>query len=253
MDFNDPKQRAIFFEVHDGLPRQGPGSFECTKRALALCRNLPAAPRVLDIACGPGMQTVHLAQLLPSARITAFDTYAPFLEELTARAEAEGVADRIEAKVGDMTKLDKSWGTYDLIWCEGAAYIMGVKNALNAWKPLLAPGGNLALTEAVWLRSDPPEPVRHCWLEYPEMKDIAYNKSLVTTCGYTLLGDFVLPESAWVDDYYGPMAARLAEIGDKYTGDIVAEGVLAECHEEVNVYRQYSDYYSYVFLVMTPA
>ena len=58
---------------------------------------------------------------------------------------------------GDMRQLDFEPASFDLIWCEGAAYIMGVEAALRAWRPLLKPGGRLALSEAAWLR---PEPAR---------------------------------------------------------------------------------------------
>ncbi|MDX1575896.1 MAG: class I SAM-dependent methyltransferase, partial [Kiloniellales bacterium] len=92
MDFDDPKMRAVFFDVHSGLPREGPGSRACTARALAMAGPLPPEPRVLDIACGPGMQTLDLAELLPAARITAVDTHAPFVAEAERRAAARGLA-----------------------------------------------------------------------------------------------------------------------------------------------------------------
>ena len=56
-----PKLLEVFFEVQRGLPRQGPGSNESTIKALELCRELPDNPAVLDIGCGPGMQTMALA------------------------------------------------------------------------------------------------------------------------------------------------------------------------------------------------
>ncbi len=253
MDFDDPKQRSVFFDVHTDLPREGPGNFDSTKQALTLAGELPSSPRVLDIACGPGMQTIDLAKLLPTAIITAVDFHAPYVKEVERRAAAQGATDRVVAMVGDMADLPFAPASFDLIWCEGAAYIMGVENALRAWKPLLRANGKLAITEAVWLRGDPPSRVRRCWLEYPAMKDVAFNRQLVATCGYKLIGDFLLPKSAWLDDYYGPMQKRLDTIKDRYRGDRAAQDVLAESQEEIDVYRTYSDYYGYVFLVMAAA
>jgi SAM-dependent methyltransferase len=253
MDFNDPHQRRIFFEIHRGLPREGPGNRASTARALSLAGALPPAPRVLDIACGPGMQTMDLASLLPAARITAVDLHEPFLEELRRRADAAGVADRIEILQADMAALPFAHDSFDLIWCEGAAYIMGVANALRAWRPLLRAGGKLALTEAVWLKADPPEPVRRCWAEYPAMADTDSNRKLVRDCGFRLLGDFVLPDAAWWDDYYEPTERRLAELLPGYAGDAVATAVLAENREELELRRRYSAYYGYLFLVLAPA
>jgi ubiquinone/menaquinone biosynthesis C-methylase UbiE len=250
MDFSDPRQRAIFFELHSGLPREGPGNRESTARALAMAGGLPPAPRVLDIACGPGMQTMDLAAMLPVARITAVDMHGPFLEDLRRRAQAAGAENRIEAVLADMAALPFAPGSFDLIWCEGAAYIMGVGNALRAWRPLLRSGGKLALTEAVWLKPDAPEPVRRAFAEYPAMSDVEANRRLVRECGYELLGDFVLPDAAWWDDYYEPMERRIAELLSKYAGDSVAANVLAENREELEIHRRYSASYGYLFLIM---
>ena len=250
MDFSDPKQVAVFFDIHDGLPRQGPGNRACAERALKLACGLPSAPRVLDLGCGPGLQTLYLAEILPDASITAIDFYPVFIDDLKQRASTAGFGDRIDARVGDMAMLDIALGSVDLIWCEGAAYMMGVENALNTWKPFLAPGGKIALTEAVWLKDNPPAPVRACWEEYPDMKDVPFNRRLVEKCGYTLLGDFVLTEEAWWQDYYGPLEERVAMLEAKYKDDPTSRAVWEESREEVDVYRQYSDYYGYVFLVM---
>lgn len=252
MDFSDPKQRAVFFDIHSGLPREGPGDRESTARALALAGPLPEWAEVLDVGCGPGMQTLHLAELLPEARITAVDLHPPFVEEVSRRAAEAGVADRVSAQVGDMADLHFAPASFDLIWCEGAAYSMGVGAALRAWRPLLKPDGRLALTEAVWLDENPSDRVRRMWDEYPAMGDIASNRTLVDSCGYDLLGDFVLPRSAWWDDYYAPMQDRLDGLAPKYAGDPVAEAVIAESREEIAVFREYGDTYGYVFLVMAP-
>ena len=254
MDFSDPAVSRVFFELHSALPREGPGSRECTARALTLADALPGRPRLLDIGCGPGMQTLDLAELLPQARITAVDNHAPYLAELQRRAAERGVARRVTTVLADMRALPFAAASFDLLWCEGAAYIMGVGNALKAWRPLLAPGGRLALTEAVWLRPDPPAALRRWWdAGYADMRDVAGCRQLVADCGYRLLGDFVLPEAAWWDDYYRPMEARLARLTPAYSGDDTAQTVLQDARDEIEMYRTYAPYYGYVFLVMAPA
>jgi SAM-dependent methyltransferase len=251
MDFDDPQVRRIFFDVHRDLPREGPGDYDCTARALALARPLPAQASVLDIACGPGMQTLDLAALLPGARIVALDNHAPFLAEVQRRAVAGGAADRIATVLGDMAALPFPADSFDLLWCEGAAYLLGLARALRTWRSLLRAGGRLALTEAVWLRPDAPESVRRCWAaDYPAMGDVESCRRMVRECGYALLGDFVLPESAWWQPYYMPMQERLAQLAPRYAGDAVAEAVLRACREEIEIYREFAAYYGYVFLVM---
>jgi ubiquinone/menaquinone biosynthesis C-methylase UbiE len=75
----------LFFEVFEPLPRQGPGSRSSAARALALCAGLPAAPVILDLGCGAGAQTFHLAELT-SGSIVAIDKHAPSVEPALRQA-----------------------------------------------------------------------------------------------------------------------------------------------------------------------
>ena len=250
MDFSDPAQRAAFFAVHNDMPREGPGDRASVVEALRLAGPLPARPNVLDLACGPGGQTLDLAELLPDARITALDGYRPFLEQLEVRAQAAGVLDRISIEHGDMGRLPYPPQSFDLIWCEGAAYIVGFASALAAWKPLLKPGGVLALTEPVWLTDDPPDAVAACWAEYPAMEDVASARRRALVHGYDLAGDFVLTDAAWWTHYYGPLEARLDAAAARLAGDVVAEAVLAEIRDEIECRRAYPGHYGYLFLVL---
>src|SRR5262245_34514987 len=222
MALSDPKLRAVFWDVHSSLPREGPGNRESTERALALAAPVPPFAQVLDLACGPGAQTIDLATLLPQATICAIDAHQPFVEETNRRAAALGVNDRVRALRGDMRSLPFPPSSFDLIWCEGAAYIIGVERALRSWRPLLRPGGRLALTEAIWLRPDAPEDIRRCWSDYRDMRDVESCRDLVRECGYQLLGDFVLPDAAWWE-YYAPMEERLRLLASKYADDLVAQ------------------------------
>ena len=70
-----------FWEVHSNLPREGPGDNESTKKAYLMLKDLPENPRILDIGCGPGMQTIELAKL-SGGQIVAVDNHQPFLEQL---------------------------------------------------------------------------------------------------------------------------------------------------------------------------
>ncbi len=250
----EKRRRETFLAVHSGLPREGPGDRTCTERALGLVGDLDARPRLLDIACGPGMQTLDLARALPEARIDAIDVHQPFVDEARRRLERAGVAHRVTVTRADMRALPFAPGSYDLVWCEGAAYVMGVAQALAAWRPLLKAGGAIAFTELVWLRDDVPAAIAEWWrTSYPQIGDIAACRSLVNGSGYRVLGDFVLPESAWWVHYYEPMAQRLDALESRYAGDAVAEAVLRECRTEIDNYRRYSHCYGYLFLVARKA
>lgn len=242
--------RKIFFEVHSGLPREAPGSSESTARALAAAAQLPEAPQVLDIGCGPGAQTLDLARLLPRARITAVDAHGPFVEAAAQKAQAAGIADRVTVAVGDMRRLPYPEQRFDLLWCEGAIYIMGVRNALAAWTRLLKPGGYVGFTEAVWLTDGVPDALRDWWASgYPGMGGIAACIAQAEASGFRVVDHFVLPESDWWDHYYGPLERRLDLLRDRYAADPAALEVLAEHQREVDYFRRWSAHYGYLFVI----
>jgi len=238
--------REIFWQVHCDLPREAPGSDSSTPRALSMLPRLPASARILDIGCGPGAQTVALARAT-SSDIIAVDTHPPFLDDLVHRAAQAGVADRIHPLQASMFNLDFD-RPFDLIWLEGAIYIIGFERGLREWRRLLKPGGLVAVTEVSWLKPDPPEAARKFWGEaYPDMATIEENLKRLTAAGYRSPGHFTLPESDWWDNYYHPMAARIEMLRQVYCDHPEAQAALDLACAEIEVYRQYSAWYGYVF------
>lgn len=240
----------IFWEVHAGLPRQGPGDNQQTRRAFRAVGALPADPVVVDVGCGPGMQTLELVRLV-QRRVIAFDTHRPFLQELQRRAAGERLDHLVDARIGDMTDLPMAAGSVDLLWSEGAIYIIGFEQGLSTWRPLLRPGGVIAVTEATWLRSGAPDELTRYWSEaYPAMVDCEANIRTAERCGYQLLQQFALPADAWWTNYYDPLAVRLADRRARHSGDAEALACLDAEALEIDLFRKYHDYYGYVFYVV---
>ena len=139
---------SAIFEIFDGLPRQGPGNNGCTEKAFSMLSSLPADVQILDIGCGSGMQTIHLARICKNCHITAVDIYQPYLDNLMEKAAFEGVSDRISTVYASMDDLPFGDNEFDIIWSEGAIFVMGFEKGLVYWKRLLKDGGFMALTEA---------------------------------------------------------------------------------------------------------
>jgi SAM-dependent methyltransferase len=245
----DPRFWEIFFEVFEALPRQGPGNRACAGRALGLCRDLPESPDILDLGCGVGAQTLHLAELT-SGSIVAVDNHAPSIERLRETVRARGLAGRIRSLVGDMAEPGLPTESFDLVWSEGALYNIGIENALRVCRGLLRLGGYLAFTDAVWRKENPPADVKASFdMDYPAMGRAEDVEAAIGKNGFSLIGRFTLPDETWWDDFYAPMEIRIQELRIKYTGDDEALGVLDRLAQEPEMHRTSSDFYAYEFFV----
>ncbi len=250
---NQPSARfwEIFFEVFESLPRQGPGSRACTARALALCRELPESPAIVDLGCGVGGQTLQLAELVASGTIVAMDLHAPFIERLRVTLAQRGLAQRVKAVVGDMARPPLQPASLDLVWSEGALYSIGMQKALRVCRDLLRPGGYLAFTDAVWRRENPPQEVKAAFdLDYPTMGWLVDELATIRHGGFELVGHFTLPDEAWWGDFYTPMEQRIAELRGKFANDAEASAILGQLAEEPEMHRRYSGFYAYEFFVV---
>ena len=241
----------IFFKIYEGLDREGPGSFAMTKRAFELCAGLPDRPEILELGCGSGGATLALAQL-SNGTVTATEIYRPFLDALIERAKAAGLADRVIAAVMDMGDVQAEAESFDLIWCEGAAYILGVDKALEQWKPYLKPGGCLCLTDAVWLKdpADAPDELREFWAKgYPAMRTAEANNAAAEAAGYTVLGHFPIDTGCW-DAFYADVERRLNEIEPVYGTDPDGRAIIDMTRHEIDLYRRHPGTYAYEFLIL---
>ncbi len=250
MNETSPRFWEIFFEVYEDLPRQGPGNRACAAKALRLCRDLPRSPAVLDLGCGAGGQTLHLAELT-SGSIVALDSHAPSIERLEATLVKRGLSQRARALVGNMADPKQPPESFDLIWSEGALYNIGIETALRICHGLLRPGGYLAFTDAVWLKENPPPEVKASFeTDYATMGWTDDVVAAIEDSGFEQLGHFTLPDEAWWSDFYTPMQCRIAELRGKYANDTEASAVLDQLAQEPEMHRRYSDYYAYEFFVV---
>lgn len=244
------KFRSYFYEIYEALPRQGPGESESTERALKLLPPLSRSHRILDIGCGTGAQTFDLAQAT-AAQIVAVDNHPPFIALLEKRAVELGLEERVVAQVGDMRDLRFPDGSFDVVWSEGAIFIVGFARGLAQWRRLLAPEGHLVVSEFCWLRDDPAAELREFLAgDCEDVGDVAARRSAVAAAGYQLIGDFVLPSVGWWENYYVPLAERLELFRASHSAEPDALEVAARSEHEIDLYRRHPGAFGYVFFVM---
>ncbi len=240
-----------FLFLHRDLPRQGPGSSQSTHTVIDLLPQKNYCD-ILDIGCGPGMQTMDLSRRFPESRITALDKYNIFLNQLEDSCLDLGIENVITTQ-GDMMSLPFRPESFDMIWSEGAIYIIGFEEGLKEWRRFLRKDGYLVVSELSWLTAARPPLIQAYWDDtYPDMQDIYENIGMIERAGYNLRGLYVIPPEDWDNDYYLPLLENLKkEQGRPLTEDQMT------CLEleflEIQMHNKFSRYFSYVFYVMEKA
>ena len=245
------RMTSLFFEIFNReLPRQGPGDTASTLKALSTVPGVGPTTRVLDIGCGTGAQTLLLAGH-SGARVAAVDTHEEFITTLTEQARTLGIADRIDARVADMRNLDYAPGSFDLIWCEGAIYIMGFEAALRDWRRLLSPGGHLVVSEVCWTQPNQPPECAAFWArEYPAIRHVPAMLEAIERCEYETVDHFTLRSSSWWTDFYRPLQQSVTAFRERHRNERDAHELADQIQHEIDIWRAYSEFYSYEFFVM---
>ncbi len=99
-------------------------------RTLGVTRRGKPSPRILDIACGSGVNSFVLAQADPGARVTAFD-FPNVLEVTCQVAEAMGVVEQVDFQSGDVLTSDFGTDYFDVVLLGKILYYFGADHAVD--------------------------------------------------------------------------------------------------------------------------
>lgn len=240
----------IFFEIHKNIPREGPGDDASTIKAYHLIPKLNQ-PKILDIGCGPGLQTLALAKTTDGT-IIAGDIHQPFLDSLKRKLIEQKLSEKVSVTHLDMFDLSNyEDGSFDIIWSEGAVYIMGFEKGLLSWQNKVKTGGYIVVSELCWLKPCLNDELQAFWdEEYPPMVSHEDNLETIKRVGLSCEHSFVLPDSSWWLHYYTPLTKRVQELRDVYKDDSEAQTLLDYTMKEIEMHEKYSDTYGYVFYII---
>lgn len=232
-----------FLTLYTDLAREGPGAAADLGWALSVAAT-PEAARIVDAGCGSGADTVTLAKLRPRAQIEAVERIAQFVE--AARKRAAPFGERVQVRQGDMADLR---GPYDLIWCAGAIYFLGVTEGLRRWRDALAPGGVVAFSEPCLLPRPSQAALAFWAAEYPQITDVAGIRARVAAAGYRVLGEQMQIGAAW-EAYYRPIEKRIEKLRPTATGALAA--ALDQAEQEIARWKAAPSEIAYALLVVKP-
>lgn len=160
---------------------------EHSRRAYRLLPPLER-PRILDIGCGRGQQTLELARL-GEGEIVGIDVDPAAVSELRRRVERAGLQDRVRALRVSLLENDFESGRFDVLWEEGVLHLLDPAACLPECRRLLQPGGHLVMHETIE------------WFER--------TRELLAAAGFEIVGRHMLPEHFWWTDYGEPLEKRI--------------------------------------------
>ena len=234
---------ADFMRVFETLERWGPSCDADSLKALSMLPTIPT--KIIDVGCGKGFSTRLLAQHT-QAQIVAVDNEQSALDELGQRLTEQGLDDRVTLSCASMTELPFASASFDCVWSEASAYIMGVEQALRQWSTLLTHSGYMVISDLVWLTDNPSQEAVAFWAgEYPDMPTIEKRLDQMRHADFEVLDHFTLSEKAWLD-YYQPLKARVAEVKASMPNSIA----IADLEREIAIYERYFGEFGYQVFVL---
>ena len=236
----------VIIDFFVNLERLGPGDDEQSKKALNCIRFETNSPKIADIGCGTGSQTIFLAKET-NCEIIAVDFLQPFLNELDKRAKLQEL--NVKTICASMDDLPFSEKSFDLIWSEGAIYNIGFNNGINYWKKYLKHYGYLAITELSWFTDKRPKEIEDFWKNaYSGIDTVKNNVCKLEKNGYKTIDHFALPNKCW-DNYYEPMKKEFETFLKKWENKKEVEDFVNEQIIEIEMYKKYNQYCGYEFYI----
>jgi len=106
--------------------------------------------RVLDIGCGAGGITLHIARAHSPAQIVGYDVEGPVVEHARMAADRAGLSDRVSFVQSAPGELPFADGSFDVVFSKDALVHVADKEAIfREIFRVLAPGGIFAASD--WL------------------------------------------------------------------------------------------------------
>ncbi len=227
-----------FFILHDGLLRQGPGTAEDVAWAVSLAQ-LKTGARICDAGCGTGADLEALSRAAPDAQILGIEKRHSFVEMALPRFAGSA---NISVTEGDLAALP---GPFDMIWCAGALYFLGLEGGLQTMRGVLAKGGVLAFSEPAFFSDSPSDAARAFWEGYETRPDAEIGAA-VEQAGFEILGQRRVSDAGW-HAYFEPLKTRAAELRPNADEKLVE--ILEYCTAEAEAWSAVRDQTGYLLTV----
>ena len=222
----EPVTGEELFQIQMDKPRKR--LLKYTRKAFRMLPQLDK-PCILDVGSGSGISTVELARL-SQGKVLGIDIDQPALDKFNKRIKEMGLIDWVQATNYSMVDMDLPDESYDIIWSEGSIYVIGFARGLREWKRFLKPGGFMVV--------------------HDEQGDINEKLQQISSCGYELIGYFVLSKEVWWAEYFAPLEKLIGETRKKHTRNPKILEELRHAQWELDMFKKYPEHNSSVCFVI---
>lgn len=141
--------------------------------------------------------------------------------------------------------------SFDIIWAEGCASIIGIEKAVRYWKTLLKQGGYIMISDIVWFTKTPSDEAREFFAEFhPVMMTEEKGFEIIGNAGLEPVGSFRLPSRVWEESFYGELREKFGELEETYADDEVALMIIEGLKRQTTIFDTYPDEFGNTYYVM---
>lgn len=186
-------------------------------------------PYILDVGCGTGIPTIELAKL-SKGHVTGIDIDEDSLKILKRKIKDFGLKNQISVIKESITKMDFPKERFDIIWSEGAVFVIGFGNSIKNWRLYLKPNGFLVL--------------------HDEIKDKSKKLELIEKYGYKIIFQFDLPFEIWWNEYFTPLEKLVKSYNKKYPNDSELGRELEKDQNEIAICKSNKERASSFYVIL---
>jgi arsenite methyltransferase len=151
---SDPGFTYFEIQAHWGVTKHM-GGLKATEELAELC-HVGQDTYVLEIGCGVGMTTCHLAGRY-GCRVVGVDISDGMIDWSRKRAKRKGLEDRIEFRTADAQDLPFEDALFDAVISESVtAFPADKQKVVSEYVRVTRPGGFVGLNEGTWVKAPPP-------------------------------------------------------------------------------------------------
>jgi len=179
---------------------------------LARSAGVAAGMTGVDLCCCLGAGMRFLAKRF-GVRMCGVDATAAVLDQARRRATEEGFADRLEFRLGDVTRIPARDGEFDFVWGEDAwCYVEDKDRLIAEAARVLRPGGVVAFTD--WIEgpaglTDAEADRINTFMKFPYMESLAGYSALLEKHGFRRKECVEIEFAPFVDLYVAMLTKQL--------------------------------------------